>query len=209
MGADRARQSAPPRADPEARPGVGGHCIAVDPWFIVDAAPQKRSDPHGARGQYGRLTMFCNASTAHRNPPRSPRILPWLTFKANVDDLAKPGARIVERLAEVMASGSACVEPLSSGCLKLCANSASGVSNWKRRWRRAASGAAGRPDVFRDVEEAAASARIIYDTRGADDAVPTAEVPAGAACSRRRPRQIAPHGAFNNLARHLCSFSSL
>ena len=20
-------------------PGVGGHCIAVDPWFIVDAAP--------------------------------------------------------------------------------------------------------------------------------------------------------------------------
>src|SRR5690606_4598119 len=21
-------------------PGVGGHCIAVDPWFIVDAAPE-------------------------------------------------------------------------------------------------------------------------------------------------------------------------
>src|SRR5690606_15276904 len=22
-------------------PGVGGHCIAVDPWFIVDAAPEE------------------------------------------------------------------------------------------------------------------------------------------------------------------------
>ena len=22
--------------------GVGGHCIAVDPWFIVDTAPKKR-----------------------------------------------------------------------------------------------------------------------------------------------------------------------
>ena len=21
-------------------PGVGGHCIAVDPWFIVDAVPE-------------------------------------------------------------------------------------------------------------------------------------------------------------------------
>ena len=22
-------------------PGVGGHCIAIDPWFIVDSAPDK------------------------------------------------------------------------------------------------------------------------------------------------------------------------
>jgi UDP-N-acetyl-D-mannosaminuronic acid dehydrogenase len=22
-------------------PGVGGHCIAVDPWFIVDSAPDE------------------------------------------------------------------------------------------------------------------------------------------------------------------------
>ncbi|MGY9004291.1 MAG: UDP-N-acetyl-D-mannosamine dehydrogenase, partial [Rhodospirillales bacterium] len=21
-------------------PGVGGHCIAVDPWFIIDGAPE-------------------------------------------------------------------------------------------------------------------------------------------------------------------------
>jgi UDP-N-acetyl-D-mannosaminuronate dehydrogenase len=22
-------------------PGVGGHCIAVDPWFIIDSAPEQ------------------------------------------------------------------------------------------------------------------------------------------------------------------------
>ena len=33
-------------------PGVGGHCIAVDPWFIVDADPGAlRPDPHRPRSQ--------------------------------------------------------------------------------------------------------------------------------------------------------------
>ncbi|PGS83978.1 UDP-N-acetyl-D-mannosamine dehydrogenase, partial [Bacillus anthracis] len=30
-------------------PGVGGHCIAVDPWFIVDAAPEEAKLIHTAR----------------------------------------------------------------------------------------------------------------------------------------------------------------
>ncbi len=31
-------------------PGVGGHCIAVDPWFIVDAAPEQAApDPRRPR----------------------------------------------------------------------------------------------------------------------------------------------------------------
>ena len=33
-------------------PGVGGHCISVDPWFLVDAAPElTHADPHGPRSQ--------------------------------------------------------------------------------------------------------------------------------------------------------------
>jgi UDP-N-acetyl-D-mannosaminuronic acid dehydrogenase len=33
-------------------PGVGGHCIAVDPWFIVHARPGEcAADPHRARGE--------------------------------------------------------------------------------------------------------------------------------------------------------------
>jgi len=30
-------------------PGVGGHCIAVDPWFIVDSAPDEAKLIHTAR----------------------------------------------------------------------------------------------------------------------------------------------------------------
>ena len=31
-------------------PGVGGHCISVDPWFLVEAAPDLTpADPHRAR----------------------------------------------------------------------------------------------------------------------------------------------------------------
>ena len=30
-------------------PGVGGHCIAVDPWFIVDSAPDEAKLIHAAR----------------------------------------------------------------------------------------------------------------------------------------------------------------
>ena len=43
----------------EPGPGVGGHCIAVDPWFLVGAAPGAGgADPHGARGEHreGRTT---------------------------------------------------------------------------------------------------------------------------------------------------------
>ena len=33
-------------------PGVGGHCIAVDPWFIVSRSPERgAADPHRPRGQ--------------------------------------------------------------------------------------------------------------------------------------------------------------
>ena len=33
-------------------PGVGGHCIAVDPWFIVRRGTRSRpADPHRPRGQ--------------------------------------------------------------------------------------------------------------------------------------------------------------
>ena len=33
-------------------PGVGGHCISVDPWFLVESAPRSdAADPPGAAGQ--------------------------------------------------------------------------------------------------------------------------------------------------------------
>ena len=78
-------------------PGVGGHCIAVDPWFIVGAAPElarlirtarevNDSKPHHVAGQV--------LKTARRF--REPVVACLgLTFKANVDDIRESPARDV------------------------------------------------------------------------------------------------------------------
>jgi UDP-N-acetyl-D-mannosaminuronic acid dehydrogenase len=82
-------------------PGVGGHCIAVDPWFIVDAAPDlarlirtarevNDSKPHHVIGRV--------KACAERF--RSPVIACLgLAFKADVDDLREsPSMDIVQHL---------------------------------------------------------------------------------------------------------------
>src|SRR5690606_17188035 len=39
--------------------GVGGHCVAVDPWFIIHAAPERAQLLRGARGVNERKTEYC------------------------------------------------------------------------------------------------------------------------------------------------------
>ncbi len=82
-------------------PGVGGHCISVDPWFLVHAAPEKTplirrarevndSKPHHVVEHVLRLAQ----QFAH------PRIgCLGLTYKADVDDLREsPSLEIVREL---------------------------------------------------------------------------------------------------------------
>ncbi|MDQ1581754.1 MAG: UDP-N-acetyl-D-mannosaminuronic acid dehydrogenase [Microbacteriaceae bacterium] len=84
-------------------PGVGGHCIAVDPWFIVGAAPDlarlvrtarevNDSKPlHVARQVIERASRF-------RNPTV---VCLGLTFKANVDDMREsPAVDVVVAIAD-------------------------------------------------------------------------------------------------------------
>lgn len=83
-------------------PGVGGHCIAVDPWFIVDAAPDDSRLIRTAREVNDSKPSYV-VQEVERIARRlqTPTIACLgLTFKANVDDLREsPSIEIVRDLA--------------------------------------------------------------------------------------------------------------
>lgn len=95
-------------------PGVGGHCIAVDPWFIVHSSPQRArlirtarevndSKPHFVAG---RIT---EAAAAHPAPVIA---CLGLAFKPDIDDLREsPAVEIVHMLATHGAGRLLVVEP--------------------------------------------------------------------------------------------------
>ena len=84
-------------------PGVGGHCIAVDPWFIVAAAPQESRLIRTAREvNDAKPHQVIDQILAHAKDVENPTIaLLGLAFKANIDDLRESPARyIAKELAE-------------------------------------------------------------------------------------------------------------
>jgi UDP-N-acetyl-D-mannosaminuronic acid dehydrogenase len=84
-------------------PGVGGHCIAVDPWFIVAAAPQESRLIRTAREvNDAKPHQVIDQILAHAKNVENPTIaLLGLAFKANIDDLRESPARyIAKELAE-------------------------------------------------------------------------------------------------------------
>lgn len=84
-------------------PGVGGHCIAVDPWFIVAAAPEHTKLIRSAREVNDDKPEQVIAQVVEKAARfKSPRIATLgLAFKPDIDDLREsPARRIVERLAQ-------------------------------------------------------------------------------------------------------------
>jgi UDP-N-acetyl-D-mannosaminuronic acid dehydrogenase len=82
-------------------PGVGGHCIAVDPWFIVDVAPETAKLIRTARlvndsKPYFVIEKIKEVTKNFDNPTIA---CLGLSFKANVDDLREsPAVKIVKEL---------------------------------------------------------------------------------------------------------------
>jgi len=80
-------------------PGVGGHCIAVDPWFIVSAAPQESRLIRTAREvNDAKPHQVIDQILAHAKDVENPTIaLLGLAFKANIDDLRESPARYIAK----------------------------------------------------------------------------------------------------------------
>ena len=82
--------------------GVGGHCISVDPWFIIDQTNGKSQLIHAARNTNIKKEAWVleKIQREHRKNPNIPIICYGLTYKPNVDDLREsPALNIVNKLA--------------------------------------------------------------------------------------------------------------
>lgn len=84
-------------------PGVGGHCIAVDPWFIVAADPANAQLIRTARevndAKPGHVLARVDAAVAGKSALTIAAL--GLAFKANIDDLREsPAFGIVQDLAQ-------------------------------------------------------------------------------------------------------------
>jgi UDP-N-acetyl-D-mannosaminuronic acid dehydrogenase len=95
-------------------PGVGGHCIAVDPWFIIDAVPDLARVMRASRDVNNRKTELVveRAISLIEDHPYANIACCGLAFKANVDDLREsPALEIALHLSEKYGSRIKVVEP--------------------------------------------------------------------------------------------------
>jgi UDP-N-acetyl-D-mannosaminuronic acid dehydrogenase len=95
-------------------PGVGGHCIAVDPWFIIHSAPEQSRLIRTARNVNNSKSdwVFEQVAVAAKRFT-APRIACMgLAFKPDVDDLRQsPSLMVAERLAAEKVGEIFAVEP--------------------------------------------------------------------------------------------------
>ena len=117
-------------------PGVGGHCIAVDPWFIVSEAPEEARIIRAAREindgkpDWVLAKVHQAAAEVAAEQGRPARITCFgLAFKPNIDDLREsPALGIATRLGEIYPGQLAIVEPFIEALPPALAENAALVS---------------------------------------------------------------------------------
>ena len=96
-------------------PGVGGHCIAVDPWFIVEKAAGKARLIQTARSVNGGMPRYVVEKIRQLTEGiAAPKIaLLGLTYKANVDDCRESPALVIKKILEGLGLQAVAHDPLA------------------------------------------------------------------------------------------------
>ncbi|QDG76709.1 UDP-N-acetyl-D-mannosamine dehydrogenase [Labrenzia sp. PHM005] len=93
-------------------PGVGGHCIAVDPWFIVHAADGLAPLMQTAREVNDSKPGYVVDKVAAMVQPGDKIACLGLAYKADTDDLREsPAIQVVEEMADAGIGQLLAVEP--------------------------------------------------------------------------------------------------
>ncbi|WP_193608100.1 UDP-N-acetyl-D-mannosamine dehydrogenase [Nocardioides lijunqiniae] len=153
-------------------PGVGGHCIAVDPWFIVGAAPEEATLIRAARQINDHKPHHVAQQVALKSERfRNPTIACLgLAYKANVDDLREsPAIDIVAAIAQAQPELDIRVaEPLTHVLPHQ-------LADYPNVRLEAACDAIAAADIvvllvdhdhFRSLSRSRLAGKVVYDTRG-------------------------------------------
>jgi len=151
-------------------PGVGGHCIAVDPWFIVHGAPEATPLIRTARGvNDAKMHHVIDRAVAliEASPGAKVACL-GLAFKANIDDFRESPARFVAaRIARRFGARVHIVEPYAAQLpVEFTDTGASLIDIDTALETCDVLIVLVDHDVFRVVPLAERAAKAVYDTRG-------------------------------------------
>ncbi len=151
-------------------PGVGGHCIAVDPWFIVHADPENARLIRTAREVNLSKTdhVVARASDLIDRFPGEDIACLGLAFKPNIDDFREsPATEVAGRLARRYGQRIKLVEPYTVTLPEEIADTAAELIDIDAALARC-----GvlivlvDHDVFRSVPLDERAGKAVYDTRG-------------------------------------------
>ena len=151
-------------------PGVGGHCIAVDPWFIVHGAPEETPLIRTARGvNDGKIRhVIARAEQLIEAHPGVAVACLGLAFKANIDDFRESPARLIAAtLARKFGSRIKVVEPYAAQLPREFDNTAAQLIDIDEALESCdILIVLVDHDVFRVVPLAERGHKLVYDTRG-------------------------------------------
>lgn len=151
-------------------PGVGGHCIAVDPWFIVSSNPEKARLIRTARTVNDSKPVFVVEKVLEAaNQFKQPVIACLgLAFKANIDDLREsPALEICQELSRRGAGEVLAVEPNISALPDSVNGTGFELTGLGDALERAnVVVVLVDHDEFRNLERSRMNTKVVVDTRG-------------------------------------------